>query len=138
MSSHIIEGDVKIISDKQIKTVNEIVNNFEYYKNKCFKSIMIYINNEKIKTKYEDLGILKKWNVSSYKKNSKNKINVRKYKLYFLDNNNNKKKKIFFSNTKLLLIDCSLIENDSKGGKYKKSKKIIKKYKNTTKKMKNK
>ena len=100
--SYVIEGDVKIISDKQIKTVNEIISNFEHYKNKCFKSIIVYINNEKIKTKYENLGILKKWSISSVKKNSKRETNVRKYKLYFLDNNN-KKKKLFFSKYKIII-----------------------------------
>jgi len=112
MTSYFIEGDVQIVSHEQIKTVNEIINNFEYYVNKCFKSEIIYVKNEKIKTKYENLGMLINWDICSYKKNSKRQNIPRKYKLYFLDNYNKRKISIFPSE-KLLLVDCSIINNNS-------------------------
>jgi hypothetical protein len=112
MTSYFIEGDVQIVSHEQIKTVNEIINNFEYYVNKCFKSEIIYVKNEKIKTKYENLGMLINWDICSYKKNSKRQNVPRKYKLYFLDNYN-KRKICIFPSEKLLLVDCSIINNNS-------------------------
>jgi hypothetical protein len=112
MTSYFIEGDVQIVSNEQIKTVNEIINNFEYYVNKCFKSEIVYVKNEKIKTIYENLGMLINWDICSYKKNSKRQNIPRKYKLYFLDNYN-KRKICIFPSEKLLLIDCSIINNNS-------------------------
>jgi len=112
MTSYFIEGDVQIVSNEQIKTVNEIINNFEYYVNKCFKSEIIYVKNEKIKTKYENLGMLINWDICSYKKNSKRQNITRKYKLYFLDNYD-KRKICIFPSEKLLLVDCSIINNKS-------------------------
>ena len=141
-----VEGDVKIRDEIQIQYVEDIIDNFSYYKNKCFKLEQKIIKNDKIKTIYTELGKLKSYSTCSERFTAKRKRITRKYKLIF-KKNKNKTYFCLYPNELLLLVDCSILQNsdsdfyisiennleDKFGGRIFKNTKTIKKYKKLSK-----